>query len=80
MVDLTTDNHIKLLQIKSDSALLRVEEIDFEIPPGTQKGVINTIEGYLRTAAKNLGDNILFVALYESLLLFYNRLDLLNII
>ncbi|RYY68323.1 hypothetical protein EON63_24930, partial [archaeon] len=40
--------------IKSDSASLRIREIDFEIPPHTQKGEINTLEGVLKTAAKNL--------------------------
>lgn len=41
--------------IKSDSASIRVEELDLEIPPKTQQGEISTIEGFLRTAAKNLG-------------------------
>lgn len=41
--------------IKSDSATIRIPEIDFEIPPGTQKGGISTLEGFLMTAAKNLG-------------------------
>lgn len=40
--------------IKSDSASIKIKEIDFEIPPLTQKGEINTIEGILRTASKNL--------------------------
>ena len=29
--------------------------LEFEIPPNTQKGEISTIEGFLMTAAKNLG-------------------------
>jgi len=33
---------------------LKIIELDFEIPAGTQKGNISTIEGILRTAAKNL--------------------------
>lgn len=41
--------------IKSDSATVRLKELDFEIPPMTQKGEISTIEGILKTAAKNLG-------------------------
>lgn len=41
--------------VKSDSASLFIPELEFEIPAGTQKGEINTIEGFLRTAAKNLG-------------------------
>lgn len=40
--------------IKSDSATVRIPELDFEIPPMTQKGEISTIEGFLKTAAKNL--------------------------
>ena len=40
--------------IKSDSAVVKIPEIDFEIPPMTQKGEISTIEGFLSRAAKNL--------------------------
>ena len=34
---------------------MKLPDIDFEIPPKTQKGEISTIEGFLSTAAKNLG-------------------------
>lgn len=40
--------------IKSDSATVRIPELDFEIPPKTQKGEISTIEGFLSNAAKAL--------------------------
>mmetsp|Transcript_25931 Transcript_25931/g.24773 ORF Transcript_25931/g.24773 Transcript_25931/m.24773 type:complete len:668 (+) Transcript_25931:89-2092(+) len=40
--------------IKSDSASVRIPELDFEIPSSTQKGEINTIEGFLSNAAKGL--------------------------
>ena len=40
--------------IKADSASIKIEELDFEIPARTQKGGISTIEGILTTAAKNL--------------------------
>ena len=40
--------------IKSDSATIRIVEIDFEIPPATQKGEISTIEGFITVAHKNL--------------------------
>ncbi len=40
--------------IKSDFASVKIPEIDFEIPPGTQKGEISTIEGVLSQAAKAL--------------------------
>ena len=34
--------------------MLRIPEIEFEIPEKTQKGQINTLEGVLKEAAKNL--------------------------
>ena len=40
--------------VKSDSATVRVPELDFEIPPGTQRGTITTVEGLLREAADAL--------------------------
>ncbi len=51
----TTSKDLDRQLIKSDSALIRIPDIDFEIPPMTQKGEISTIEGFLCTAAKNLG-------------------------
>ncbi len=38
--------------IKSDSCSIYIPELDFEIPPLTQKGEISTIEGFLTTAAR----------------------------
>lgn len=40
--------------IKSDSASLFIPSLDFEIPPGTQRGTITTLEGVLKRAAENL--------------------------
>lgn len=40
--------------IKSDSATVKFKELDFEIPPNTQKGGITTIEGVLKVASSNL--------------------------
>ncbi|KAI2498531.1 zinc finger protein [Fragilaria crotonensis] len=40
--------------IKSDSATLAIPQLDFEIPPGTQRGTISTLEGVLKRAAENL--------------------------
>lgn len=40
--------------IKSDSATLSLPQLQFEIPPGTQRGNVSTLEGVLRTAADNL--------------------------
>ena len=40
--------------VKSDSATVRVPELDFEIPPDTQKGTITTVDGLLSNAAADL--------------------------
>jgi zinc finger protein len=41
--------------IKSDSAIIRIPELDLEIPAMTQRGAISTIEGVLKKAAEDLG-------------------------
>ena len=41
--------------VKSDSATVTVPELEFEIPVGTQKGTITTVEGMLREACAALG-------------------------
>lgn len=53
-LEVQTQRDLDRQLIKSDSATVRVKELEFEIPPMTQKGEISTIEGFLRTAAKNL--------------------------
>lgn len=40
--------------VKSDSATVTVPELEFEIPRGTQKGTITTVEGMLREAGDAL--------------------------
>ena len=45
---------------KSDSASLRIPEIDFELSCGTLGGVYTTIEGLLEKVADNLKENGLF--------------------
>jgi zinc finger protein len=40
--------------IKSDSASLLIPALQFEIPPGTQRGTISTLEGVLQRAADTL--------------------------
>lgn len=40
--------------IKSDTARVRVPNLDLEIPAATQRGVISTVEGVLSRAAKEL--------------------------
>uniref|UniRef100_A0A3Q1H938 Zinc finger ZPR1-type domain-containing protein n=1 Tax=Anabas testudineus TaxID=64144 RepID=A0A3Q1H938_ANATE len=40
--------------VKADSATTRIPELDFEIPPFTQKGSLSTIEGLLDRAVAGL--------------------------
>lgn len=40
--------------IKSDSATTRIPELDFEIPPFTQKGSLSTVEGLIDRAVSGL--------------------------
>lgn len=40
--------------IKSDTASVRLPDLDFEIPARSQRGGISTVEGVLSTAAQNL--------------------------
>ncbi|XP_073324326.1 zinc finger protein ZPR1 [Pagrus major] len=40
--------------VKADSATTRIPELDFEIPPFTQKGALSTIEGLLDRAVAGL--------------------------
>ena len=40
--------------VKADSALVKVPELNFEIPPNTQKGVVTTIEGLLSRSISDL--------------------------
>ena len=40
--------------IKSDTAVITIPELDFEIPAVTQKGSLNTIEGFLQQSISAL--------------------------
>lgn len=42
--------------VKSEYATIRVPELDLEIPPQTQKGSINTLEGFLMKTIEGLSD------------------------
>lgn len=42
--------------VKSENATIRIPELDLEIPPQTQKGTINTVEGYLQKTIEGLSD------------------------
>lgn len=54
-LEVTEQKDLDRQLIKSDSASVLLPGLEFEIPPNTQKGEISTIEGFLMTAAKNLG-------------------------
>jgi zinc finger protein len=40
--------------VKSDAASIYIPELDFEIPPLTQKGTLNTVEGFLLQSIEGL--------------------------
>ena len=40
--------------VKSEYATIKIPELDFEIPPQTQKGSIKTVEGYLLSAIEGI--------------------------
>ena len=42
--------------VKSENAIIRIPELDLEIPPQTQKGSVNTIEGFLAKTIEGLSD------------------------
>jgi zinc finger protein len=42
--------------VKSEFATVRIPELDFEIPPQTQKGSINTVEGFLLKSIEGISD------------------------
>ena len=42
--------------VKSEYATIRIPELDFEIPPQTQKGSINTVEGFLQKSVEGLSE------------------------
>ena len=42
--------------VKSEHATIRIPELDLEIPPETQKGSINTIEGLFQKTIEGLSD------------------------
>lgn len=42
--------------VKSEYATIRIPELDFEIPPQTQKGSINTVEGFLARSIDGISE------------------------
>lgn len=54
MLQLTKVEDLDRQLVKSNSAILSIPELNFEIPSVTQRGTISTIEGVLKVAASNL--------------------------
>ena len=50
VLKVTTPEALNRSVVKSEFATIRIPEVDFEIPPQTQKGSIKTVEGYLMSA------------------------------
>ncbi|RKO99085.1 hypothetical protein CXG81DRAFT_15040 [Caulochytrium protostelioides] len=53
-VRVTTKADLNRQVVKSESATVIIPELEFEIPPLTQKGVLSTIEGVIETARTHL--------------------------
>ena len=49
--------HMNRNVVKSEYATIKVPELDLEIPPITQKGTINTVEGFLVKTIEGLQEN-----------------------
>lgn len=46
--------HLNRLVVKADTATVHIPELDFEIPPHTQKGSITTVESILMQSVESL--------------------------
>ncbi len=53
-LDVQNEKDLNRQIVKSDSATVRIPEIDFEVPAITQKGTLNTLEGLLTRAMDDL--------------------------
>lgn len=42
------------MAVKADTASLIIPDLEFEIPPNTQKGSINTLEGFIKLSIEGL--------------------------
>lgn len=52
----TSETAINRSVVKSEFATIRIPELDFEIPPQTQKGSINTIEGFFAKSIEGISE------------------------
>jgi len=53
--NLTDASHLNRSIVKSEFATIRIPELEFEIPPQTQKGSINTPEGFFANSIEGIG-------------------------
>ena len=51
----TDPSHLNRSIVKSEFATIRIPELEFEIPPQTQKGSINTPEGFFANSIEGIG-------------------------
>ena len=51
----TEASHLNRSIVKSEFATIRIPELEFEIPPQTQKGSINTPEGFFANSIEGIG-------------------------
>ena len=52
---ITDPAHLNRSIVKSEFATIRIPELEFEIPPQTQKGSINTPEGFFANSIEGIG-------------------------
>ena len=56
-IHISTKEDLSRQVVKSESASVKFEELDFEIPPGTQKGVLTTVEGLIQKSIEGLSQD-----------------------
>lgn len=52
----TDEDGLNRSVVKSEFATIRIPELDFEIPPQTQKGSIKTVEGFLLSTIEGISE------------------------
>ena len=52
----TDEDGLNRSVVKSEFATIRIPELEFEIPPQTQKGSIKTVEGFILSAIEGVSE------------------------
>jgi len=55
-LNLVSDSHMSRNIVKSEFATIKIPALDLEIPPQTQKGSINTLEGFLMKTIEGISE------------------------